>query len=193
METFSALPAICAGNSPVTGDFPRTMASDTELRCFICCQREPAVEQTIELAVIWDTITLQWRQRNGLSPGWLFAVHILLRNRVEVTIFTFVYIRIPGSYECWFTLSTDFATYVNHRLSFHKYVCLLCMLIGNVSENLWLSLAYVYLSITTRELLSNLELIYLVQSYTQGLYRVSGMMTYTAISFEVAKLRDWVL
>ena len=30
METFSALLAICAGNSPVPGDFPRTQASDAE-------------------------------------------------------------------------------------------------------------------------------------------------------------------
>ena len=35
METFSALLAICAGNSPVPGDFPRTKASDAELWCFL--------------------------------------------------------------------------------------------------------------------------------------------------------------
>ena len=31
METLSALLAICAGNSPVSGEFPRTKASDAEL------------------------------------------------------------------------------------------------------------------------------------------------------------------
>ena len=39
METFSALLAFCAGNSPVTGDghrwIPRTKASDEELWCFL--------------------------------------------------------------------------------------------------------------------------------------------------------------
>ena len=34
METFSALLALCAGNSPVTGEFSRTKASDAEL-CFL--------------------------------------------------------------------------------------------------------------------------------------------------------------
>ena len=35
METFSALLAICAGNSPVSGEFPGgTKASDAELWCF---------------------------------------------------------------------------------------------------------------------------------------------------------------
>ena len=34
METFSALLALCAGNSPVTGEFPHTKASDAELWCF---------------------------------------------------------------------------------------------------------------------------------------------------------------
>ena len=35
METFSALLAICAGNSPVTGEFPSQMASNAELWCFL--------------------------------------------------------------------------------------------------------------------------------------------------------------
>ena len=34
METFSALLALCVGNSPVTGEFPHTKASDAELWCF---------------------------------------------------------------------------------------------------------------------------------------------------------------
>ena len=34
METFSALLALCAGNSPVTGEFPPQMASNAELWCF---------------------------------------------------------------------------------------------------------------------------------------------------------------
>ena len=35
METFSSLLALCAGNSPVTSEFPRTKASDAELWCFL--------------------------------------------------------------------------------------------------------------------------------------------------------------
>ena len=36
METFSALLAICAGNSPVSGEFPAQKASDADLWCFLC-------------------------------------------------------------------------------------------------------------------------------------------------------------
>ena len=35
METFSALLALCAGNSLVTGEFPSQRASDAELWCFL--------------------------------------------------------------------------------------------------------------------------------------------------------------
>ena len=34
METLSELLAICAGNSPVIGEIPRTKASDAEFWCF---------------------------------------------------------------------------------------------------------------------------------------------------------------
>ena len=44
MMTSSALLALCVGNSPVTGEFPPTKASDTELWCFLCY----APEQTVE-------------------------------------------------------------------------------------------------------------------------------------------------
>ena len=37
METFSALLAICAGNSPVTDEFLAQIASDVELWCFLWC------------------------------------------------------------------------------------------------------------------------------------------------------------
>ena len=35
METFSALLTLSAGNSPVTGEFPRTKACEVELWCFL--------------------------------------------------------------------------------------------------------------------------------------------------------------
>ena len=36
MGIFSALLAVCAGNSPVTGEFPSQKASDAEVWCFLC-------------------------------------------------------------------------------------------------------------------------------------------------------------
>ena len=60
METFSALLAICAGNSP------RTKPSDAEFWCFLCDAPEWTVEETIVRLVIWDTIVcditvIMWR------------------------------------------------------------------------------------------------------------------------------------
>ena len=46
METFSALLALCAGSSPVTGEFPITKASDAELWCFLRCAPEQRIEYT---------------------------------------------------------------------------------------------------------------------------------------------------
>ena len=60
METFSALLALCAGNSPVTGEkkIPLTKASDAELWCFLWSAPEQTAEQTLETLVIWDAIAL---------------------------------------------------------------------------------------------------------------------------------------
>ena len=44
METLSALLAICAGNSPVTDEFPAQRASDVELWCFLWSVPEETVE-----------------------------------------------------------------------------------------------------------------------------------------------------
>ena len=44
METFSALLAICAGNSPVPGEFPAQRAGDAELWCFLWSVPERTVE-----------------------------------------------------------------------------------------------------------------------------------------------------
>ena len=44
MEAFSALLALCALNSPVTGEFPPTKASDAELWCFLWSTPEQTVE-----------------------------------------------------------------------------------------------------------------------------------------------------
>ena len=58
METFFALLAFCAGNSPVTGEFPTKKASDAELWCFLWSAPAPTDEQTMETPVIWDATAL---------------------------------------------------------------------------------------------------------------------------------------
>ena len=47
METFSALLALCAGNSSVTGEFP-DKASDAELWCFLWSAPEWTIENNRE-------------------------------------------------------------------------------------------------------------------------------------------------
>ena len=69
METFPASLAFCAGNSPVTGEFPRTKASDAELWCFLWSTSEPTDEQTMETPVIWDAMPLLWRHCNVNTRG----------------------------------------------------------------------------------------------------------------------------
>ena len=58
METFSVLLSLCDGNSPVTGEFPLTKASDAELWCFCWSAPEQTVEQIIEMLVIWEAVVL---------------------------------------------------------------------------------------------------------------------------------------
>ena len=53
METFSALLAVCAGNSPVTGEFP-SKARDAEFWCFLWFAPEQTVEKTTVKLVILD-------------------------------------------------------------------------------------------------------------------------------------------
>ena len=57
METFSALLVFCAGNSPVTGEFPAQRPEAWNL-CFLWCVPEATVEQTMERPVIWDATAL---------------------------------------------------------------------------------------------------------------------------------------
>ena len=58
MEPFSALLDICEVNPPVTGVFPLSKTSGTELLELILSAPEQALEQTIETPVIWDVIVL---------------------------------------------------------------------------------------------------------------------------------------
>ena len=54
METFSTLLALCAGNSPVIGEF--TSQRPVMRRFDFLSPPEQTVEQTIDTQVIWDAI-----------------------------------------------------------------------------------------------------------------------------------------
>ena len=60
METFSALLAFCARNSPVTGDFPAQRPVTQSFNVFfdVRLNKPLSIEQTIVRLVIWDTIDL---------------------------------------------------------------------------------------------------------------------------------------
>ena len=51
---------------------PITSGCNTELWCFLCSQPEQVVEQTVELTVIWDPMTLMWRQCSSLSQWHVY-------------------------------------------------------------------------------------------------------------------------
>ena len=58
METFSALLALCAGNSLVTCKFPSQRPITQSFNVLLDLLPRTMVEQTIETPVIWDAITL---------------------------------------------------------------------------------------------------------------------------------------
>ena len=58
VETFFALLAFCAGNPPVTGEFPAQRLVTRNFDVFFWFEPEPTVEQTIETPVIRDAIKL---------------------------------------------------------------------------------------------------------------------------------------
>ena len=53
METFSALLAICAGNSPVTGEFPAQRPVTRSFDVFFVCAW---INGWIKIVVTWDAI-----------------------------------------------------------------------------------------------------------------------------------------
>ena len=57
MKSFPVLLALCAGNSPVTGEFPAQRQVTRSFDVFFDLP-EPKVEQTMEMLVIWDPIAL---------------------------------------------------------------------------------------------------------------------------------------
>ena len=57
METFLTLLDLCAGNSPVTDEFPSQRPVTRSFDVFFDLP-EQTVEQTLETPVIWDAIPL---------------------------------------------------------------------------------------------------------------------------------------
>ena len=58
METFSAFLVFCAGNSPVTGEFPSQRPVTRDFDVFIWSAPEPTIAQTLKTPAIWDAIVL---------------------------------------------------------------------------------------------------------------------------------------
>ena len=58
MDTFSALLVICAGNSPVTGEFPSQRPVTRSFNVFLDLCLERTGEYTIVRLLIWDAIGL---------------------------------------------------------------------------------------------------------------------------------------
>ena len=54
MDAFTVLLALCAGNSPVTGEFPSQRPVTRSFDVFF----DHAVELTIKTLVVWDAIVL---------------------------------------------------------------------------------------------------------------------------------------
>ena len=55
---------LCEGNPPMAGGSHKRPVK-SELSCFHCHSLQQAAEHTIELPVIWDTMTSLWRQGNA--------------------------------------------------------------------------------------------------------------------------------
>ena len=62
---------------------PLTKASNMELWCFLCCQPEQAVEQTIDLRAIWDAMALICRYNgtpiNCRKTNCYFIEHVWMK------------------------------------------------------------------------------------------------------------------
>ena len=71
----------CERNPIVTGGFPSQRASVVKLQCFICCLTIQAVDQTVDLSFIWDTMTLMWHHCNRMNlQGWCTINGIWLKK-----------------------------------------------------------------------------------------------------------------
>ena len=78
IETFSALQALWAGNSPVTGEFPAQRASDTELWCFLWSAPEWGWWSETPLHPLWRHCNVGNCLLSEFFQG--FAMHYIPRN-----------------------------------------------------------------------------------------------------------------
>ena len=75
METFSAVLAICAGNSPVPGEFPAQRPVTRSFDVFLICTRINCWVNNREAADLrryradYDVIVMKVLQYDSLSPG----------------------------------------------------------------------------------------------------------------------------
>ena len=58
METFSALLAFCAGNSPVTGEFPTQRPVTRSFDVYFDMRPKERLSKQLVRLVIWDAISL---------------------------------------------------------------------------------------------------------------------------------------
>ena len=85
----SALLTLCDGESPMTCGFPSQRTSNANFSCFVCCWLRWAVEPTVELPVIPDTLTLMWHHCNNVFWIWteLFNECVLYAIKSLITLY----------------------------------------------------------------------------------------------------------
>ena len=64
MRTFSASLVLCERKATGHRWIPLTKVIDAEFWCFLWCEPEQILEQTVEMLVIWDVIASLWRHCN---------------------------------------------------------------------------------------------------------------------------------
>ena len=91
----STLKALCEWNPLVNGGFPYHKGPVV----WICdVSREQAVEQTIELTVIWDGMTLMWRHCNG----WEWSVKDMMKlHEIFPALHLYIYFTPPKFCSCF--------------------------------------------------------------------------------------------
>ena len=87
MKKFPAFLALCEGNPPVMDGFPSRNVSYGQCKCFLCCQTDQAAEQTIELSVVWITMTLTWSLYNVFNKTCGISRNIVVHPTVQCNLY----------------------------------------------------------------------------------------------------------
>ena len=87
IETLSTLLAIYEGNPWGSSAPPSQRATNLELWCFLWCNPEQTIEQTVELSVAWDAITID--HCNPVAEPWwrdmgCLFVSVRIHDRTKV-------------------------------------------------------------------------------------------------------------